>query len=348
MPSHLMPEPQAVRAELERILASAPFATSHRSQRFLTYVVENSFDEAHESLKEYAIAVEVFERDPSYDPAIDATVRVEAGRLRARLREYYAEEGRNDTLVIDMPKGGYRATFVEREVSGNAPAPADPERGPERVIAAGQVPPSTVETSTAPVQEAGIPRRMLRWEVAAALVLCGFLGWALFSHSRHPRSTASTNLPIVLAVLPFSNQTGANADSYLTEGITESLIRQFSQIPGLRVISRAALDRVNRQNAAKELGVAIVGSEVSGDHVSMTKAAVERSGRLIDELSAQSAPSPKLAELKSVNQELQSDIIVIDTLSQEMSNRMQHAANRVTELNEVAAALTQLVTGEAG
>src|ERR1700761_7291211 len=95
-------QPQEVRAELERILASTPFAGSHRSQRFLRYVVENSLDDAHESLKEYAIAIEVFERDSSYDPSIDATVRVEASRLR----EYYADAGRNDPLVIDMPKGG--------------------------------------------------------------------------------------------------------------------------------------------------------------------------------------------------------------------------------------------------
>ena len=110
------------------------------------------------------------------------------------------------------------------------------------------------------------------------------------------------------------------------------------------------LDQRSKQvrSAAKELGVAIVGSEVSGDHVAMTKAAVERSGRLIDELRSQDGTSPKLAELKTVNDELESGIIVIDTLSQEMSNRMQHAANRVNELNEVAAALTQLVTGEAG
>jgi hypothetical protein len=109
------------------------------------------------------------------------------------------------------------------------------------------------------------------------------------------------------------------------------------------------LDQRSKQvrAAAKELGVAIVGSEVSGDHVAMTRAAVERSGKLIDELSAQT-PSPKLTELKAVNAELESDIIVIDTLSQEMSSRMQDAANRVSELNEVAAALTQLVTGEAG
>jgi TolB-like protein/Tfp pilus assembly protein PilF len=255
MAPDLMPEPQAVRAELERVLASAPFAGSHRSQRFLTYVVENSFEDAHESLKEYAIAVEVFERDASYDPAIDATVRVEAGRLRARLREYYAEQGRNDTLVIDVPKGSYRATFVEREVSGSAPAPADPQRG---IAAAGQVAASTVEISAAQGQDAGVLRRMLRWEVAAALVLCAFLGWALLGHSRHLRSAASAKAPIVLAVLPFSNQTGSDANNYVTDGLTDNLIRQLSELPRLHVMARTAVERASRQAVVSQLGVKVL------------------------------------------------------------------------------------------
>jgi len=114
MEAHFMPKPTAIRAELDRILSSTPFAASHRSKRFLRYIVENSFDNAHESLKEYAIALAVFDRDASYDPSVDATVRVEAGRLRSRLRDYYAGEGRKDTLIINVPKGAYRATFVER------------------------------------------------------------------------------------------------------------------------------------------------------------------------------------------------------------------------------------------
>ena len=131
-------------------------------------------------------------------------------------------------------------------------------------------------------------------------------------------------------------------------GLIAAIVALAFGIGVVQVLSNT-LDRRSKQvrDAAKELGVAIVGSEVSGDHVAMTKAAVERSSALIDELSAQS-PSPKLSELKAVNAELESDIIVIDTLSQEMSSRMQHASNRVAELNEVAAALTQLVTGEAG
>src|ERR1700753_1762390 len=113
MASSATPTRPAVLAQLERILASAPFAASHRSERFLRYVVENSLEETHESLKEYAIAIEVFERDPTYDSSIDATVRVEAGRLRSRLREYYAEQGRDDTLITYMPTGGDRGTVAD-------------------------------------------------------------------------------------------------------------------------------------------------------------------------------------------------------------------------------------------
>jgi hypothetical protein len=100
--------------------------------------------------------------------------------------------------------------------------------------------------------------------------------------------------------------------------------------------------------AAKELGVAIVGSEVSGDHVAMTRAAVERSGILIDEIAGEGNGTAKLSELRAVNEELNGDIIVIETLAQEMSSRMQQASDRVAELKDVAGALTRLVTGEAG
>jgi hypothetical protein len=121
----------------------------------------------------------------------------------------------------------------------------------------------------------------------------------------------------------------------------------FGVIVVERLSKVLALRSQQVRRAAKELGVAIVGSEVSGDHVAMTKAAVDRSGTLIGQLSAQVPSSPVLAELKSVNEELSGDMIVIDTLSQEMSARMQQATNRVAELNDVAGALTKLVTGEA-
>ena len=112
-----------IQAELDRILSSTPFANAQRSQRFLRYIVECSLKHQDEFLKEFAIAVDVFGRNVSYDPSINATVRVEAGRLRSRLRDYYSGEGRNDPLIIDVPKGGYRATFAGRSDGPGAVLP---------------------------------------------------------------------------------------------------------------------------------------------------------------------------------------------------------------------------------
>ncbi len=130
-------------------------------------------------------------------------------------------------------------------------------------------------------------------------------------------------------------------------GVLAAVIALALAIPIVQRLSNTIANRSQQvRSAAKELRVAIVGSEVSGDHVAMTKAAVERSGTLISELQAGSNRDPKLAELKSVNDELHGDMIVIDTLSQEMSNRMQQAVHRVADLNDVAEGLNYLVTGE--
>src|SRR6185503_1273276 len=103
-------EAQVVRGQLERLLASAKFARSQRLTLFLRFVVERHLEGRDEDLKESIIALEVFgNRD--YDPKQDSIVRTEAGRLRARLAEYYLEEGRYDPSVIELPKGGYVPVF---------------------------------------------------------------------------------------------------------------------------------------------------------------------------------------------------------------------------------------------
>ncbi len=128
-------------------------------------------------------------------------------------------------------------------------------------------------------------------------------------------------------------------------GIVAMLVAMILAVPIVQRLSAAISTRSEQVSAAaKELGVTIVGGEVSGDHVSATKAAVERAAALIDDL-GKTNDTGKVAELKSVNDELQSDMIVIDTLSQEMANRLQQAVNRVAELNEVANALDTLVHG---
>ena len=122
----LPPDADAVRAQLERILASPGFANADRLSRFLRFVVERTLDGEGDQLKEYRLGTEVFDRPPDYDPRLDSIVRVEARRLRSKLAEYYEGPGRTDPTVIRVDKGGYAAAFetaaIVRTVA-TAPAP---------------------------------------------------------------------------------------------------------------------------------------------------------------------------------------------------------------------------------
>ena len=126
----------AVRRELERVLESPGFARNERISRFLRFVVERHLGGRDHELKESVLGTEVFGRSPDYDPKRDPIVRTEAGRLRSRLIEYYAREGRDNALVIDLPKGGYGPVFHER---GARPAGDPGRKTPGRRLAVNHV-----------------------------------------------------------------------------------------------------------------------------------------------------------------------------------------------------------------
>ena len=96
---------KAIRKQLARILDSVPFQHSPRRQQFLEFIVNEAL--AGRSVKGYDVALEVFGRPETFDPIVDPVVRVEAGRLREKLREYYGAEGEGDPIRIDLPKGTY-------------------------------------------------------------------------------------------------------------------------------------------------------------------------------------------------------------------------------------------------
>ena len=102
---------EAVRRELERILASRGFARNERLSRFLRTVVERHLEGRDGDIKESVIGIEIFGRQPGFNPKQDSTVRTEAGRLRARLTEYYAGDGAANPVIIELPKGGYIPAF---------------------------------------------------------------------------------------------------------------------------------------------------------------------------------------------------------------------------------------------
>jgi Tol biopolymer transport system component len=93
--------------------------------RFLRFLAEQQLEGHGNQLKESVIAVEVFGRKPDHDPSQDSIVRTEAGRLRGRLAEYYVGEGKDDAIVIELPKGGYTPAFRFREPPSG---PAIPEK----------------------------------------------------------------------------------------------------------------------------------------------------------------------------------------------------------------------------
>lgn len=117
----------AVREELQRILASHEFRASKRSQDFLRYVVDTTLKGNGDTLKERTIGVDVFGRSSNYDPSDDATVRVKAGEVRKRLQMYYATEGSQDAIRIDLPAG----TYVPEFRGTHATVPVEPVAIPE-------------------------------------------------------------------------------------------------------------------------------------------------------------------------------------------------------------------------
>jgi TolB-like protein/Flp pilus assembly protein TadD len=100
---------------LEKILAHQLFSRSGRMVRFLRLAVERTLAGQADQLKEYLIGVEVFDRKPSYDPRVDPIVRVEARRLRAKLKAYYDGDGSADAVLIEFLSGGYAPRLALRE-----------------------------------------------------------------------------------------------------------------------------------------------------------------------------------------------------------------------------------------
>ena len=97
----------AIREQLSRVLNSGSFRQSHRRQRFLRHIVTEILAGRCDRLTGYNLAVEIFGRPPTFDPAVDPFVRIETARLREKLREYYGPEGQRDLIRIDLPKGTY-------------------------------------------------------------------------------------------------------------------------------------------------------------------------------------------------------------------------------------------------
>ncbi|MGA2738513.1 MAG: helix-turn-helix domain-containing protein [Bryobacteraceae bacterium] len=115
-------EREALHSQIEKLNRSTILHGSESLCKLLKYLGEHSLDSPGTSLKEYQIATEVFGRPADFDSRVDSTVRVQTGRLRSKLAEYYAGEGAPDRLVIEIPKGAYSLTYHMRPPVETPPA----------------------------------------------------------------------------------------------------------------------------------------------------------------------------------------------------------------------------------
>src|SRR5580692_9720309 len=107
----------AARAQIERIFQSKTFRSSDVLRHLLSYLVDASLAGTADDLKEYTVAVDALGKPSSYDPRQESAVRMQVGRLRQKLTEYYRTEGVDDPIVVDLPKGGFRVLFEPRKTA---------------------------------------------------------------------------------------------------------------------------------------------------------------------------------------------------------------------------------------
>jgi hypothetical protein len=110
------PDAREIADQLARIMASAALRGAPRLSAFLRFVVEMTLAGRGDRIKGYTIAVGALGRAADFDPQCNAIVRVEAGRLRRALARFYAGEGRDEPVLIELPRGGYVPNFRRRGI----------------------------------------------------------------------------------------------------------------------------------------------------------------------------------------------------------------------------------------
>ena len=173
----LVPGSQVFFQQIDRIIKSHSLRGSEALCKLLQYLAKKSLEDPDAPLKEYQIATEVFGRN-DFDPQSDSSVRVQAGRLRVKLAEYYASEGANDPVLVKVPKGSYHLVFETR------PGTSHPDVAPYH------------QESLPPVPDSSVPVRG-RFAITALTVglLMSLVVLAISVRGRKRTDASSTSIP---------------------------------------------------------------------------------------------------------------------------------------------------------
>jgi TolB-like protein len=248
--------PEVVREELERILASDGFRLSGRLRRFLQYIVDETLAGRGDQLNAFSISQDVFDRDESFDPQTDSIVRVEAGRLRRRLVQYYADEGQDDSFRIHIPRGAYVPLFETSPGSGAVETPAPPEH-------------SAAKRVLRPTLFLALGLGVLL-VAAVAGVAWLTIGERSATKSDGPDQVAGAPKPVV-AVLPLERIGSAPLAHEVTAGLTEDIVTDLSHVAGLEVIAHTS----SALAAQRDQEIEQIGSELGATHLVLGSIRVE-------------------------------------------------------------------------
>ena len=129
-----MSEREQCLAQIEKLASSQVLHGSESLCKLLRYLAKHALDHPGTPIKEYQIATEVFGRSDDFDPQLDSMVRVQAGRLRGKLAEYYSVNGSDDPIVVELPRGTYVVAFHHRTSAGRPhhtpPVESERQTGP--------------------------------------------------------------------------------------------------------------------------------------------------------------------------------------------------------------------------
>src|SRR5258708_28003855 len=106
----------AAREQVDRILSSDTLHASDALRRLLRFLADKTFAGTADDLKEYSVGLDALGKPPTYDPRQDAAVRLHASRLRQKLDDYYRNEGKGDSLIVELPKGRFKIAWHPRGV----------------------------------------------------------------------------------------------------------------------------------------------------------------------------------------------------------------------------------------
>jgi adenylate cyclase len=222
-----------IQAQLERILSSQGFATAGRGSRFLRYVVDQTLAGRGDELKEFSLGVEVFDRGEGYDPRVDSIVRVEAGRLRSKIDEFYNGEGKLDTVRISLPRGGYVPVF---ERLPRVAAVAEPVVGHPDAASTGAGRKWTLAVGVA---------------IPLVLLMVWLSGW-------RQASDASVPGGLTIAVLAFEEYSSTAESSRLAAEITDGVTSELARLGTIGVASHtSAMQFAGVRKPLKEIAQAL-------------------------------------------------------------------------------------------